>query len=395
MPRLSPESLPDIQRAIAEAGLDGWLLYDFRGTNPIARDFLGFGDLHLSRRIFVLIPRQGVPVAITHNIEQGAWRDWPSSWRRERYSSWRALENWLQEIVGGQRIAMEYSPGDAVPYLDRTPAGVLELIRSTNATVVTSGELVSQFYATWSTDDLLAHRRAAEHISTIAHEAFAHAGSMARAGTPIAEHALQARMMAAFDRAGLITYSPPNVSVGAHAADPHYEPSADRPTVITVGNLVLIDLWAREPGHPYADQTWMAIVGAPSERAVTLWNAVKDSRDAAIAYVESNVAAGGTVRGADVDDAARAVIERAGYGDYFTHRTGHSIDAREIHGSGPNLDNLETRDERLLIPGVGFSIEPGIYIPGDIGLRTEVNAYIGDGVAIITPVDIQQELIVV
>jgi Xaa-Pro aminopeptidase len=271
---------------------------------------------------------------------------------------------------------------------------MLELVRATGATVVSSGELVSRFYATWSPDDLIAHRRTAEHIAGIAHEAFAHAGSMARAGTPIAEHALQARMMDAFARAGLETYSPPNVSVGANAADPHYAPSAERPTVITVGNLLLIDLWAREAGRPYADQTWMAIIGAPSERAVTMWNAVRDARDAAIAHLEREIAAGAIVRGADVDDAARAVIEGAGYGEYFTHRTGHSIDAREIHGSGPNLDNLETRDERLLIPGVGFSIEPGIYIPGDIGLRTEVNAYVGDGVLIVTPVEIQQDLIV-
>lgn len=394
MPSLSPESLPEIQRAIADAGLDGWLLYDFRGTNPIARDFLGFGDVHLSRRIFVLIPRSGVPVAITHNIEQGAWRAWPSAWRRERYSSWRALEALLHEIVGGKRVAMEYSAGDAVPYLDRIPAGMLEMVRAAGATVVSSGELVSRFYATWSNDDLLAHRRAAEHIASIAHDAFLHAGSQARAGTPIAEHLLQARMMDAFARAGLETYSPPNVSVGANAADPHYAPSADRPTVITVGNLVLIDLWAREPGRPYADQTWMAIIGAPSNRAVELWHVVRDARDAAIAYLEQSIAAGRDVRGADVDDASRAVIEKAGYGEYFTHRTGHSIDAREIHGSGPNLDNLETRDERLLIPGVGFSIEPGVYFPGDIGLRTEVNGYIGDGALIITPVEIQRDLIV-
>ncbi len=395
MPRLSPESLPEIQRAIADAGLDGWLLYDFRGTNPIARDYLGMSDVHLSRRIFVLVPRAGVPVAITHNIEQGAWRDWPAAWRRERYSSWRALEALLHELVGGKRVAMEYSAGDAVPYLDRIPAGVLEMVRAAGATVVTSGELVSRFYAAWTLDDLSSHRRAAEHIAQIAHDAFAHAGSLARAGTPVAEHVLQGRMMDAFARAGLETYSPPNVSVGANAADPHYVPSADRPQVITVGNLLLIDLWAREPGRPYADQTWMAILGAPSARAVQMWNTVRDARDAAIAYLEQRIAAGDIVRGADVDDASRAVIERAGLGEYFTHRTGHSIDAREIHGSGPNLDNLETRDERLLIPGVGFSIEPGVYIRGDIGLRTEVNAYIGDGALVITPVEIQQDLIVV
>lgn len=395
MPRLQLQSLPEIQRAIADAGLDGWLLFDFKGCNPIARDLLGMADVRLSRRIFVYIPAQGVPAAITHNIEQGAWRDWPKAWRRERYSSWRALEGMLRELVDGKRIAMEYSPGDAVPYLDRIPAGVLEMVRAAGATVATSGELVTRFYATWSNDDLLAHRRAAEHISTIAHEAFAHAGSMARAGAPVPEHVLQQRMMDAFARAGLETYAPPNVSVGANAADPHYEPTSERPHVITAGNLVLIDLWAREPGRPYADQTWMAIVGAPSERAVQLWNLVRDARDAAIDYLERALASGRTPRGADVDDASRAVIEAASLGAYFTHRTGHSIDPRDIHGAGPNLDNLETRDERLLIPGSGFSIEPGLYFPGDIGLRTEVNGYIGEDALVITPVEIQRDLIVV
>lgn len=394
MPRLSPESLPEIQRAIGEAGIDGWLLYDFRGSNPIAREFLGLADAHLSRRIFVLIPRTGAPVAITHNIEQGAWRNWPAAWRRERYSSWRELERYLQALVGGQRIAMEYSPGGAVPYLDRTPAGMLELVRASGATVSTSGDLVSRFYATWTPENLAAHRRAAEHLSHIVHEAFAHAGTMARAGTPVAEHALQGRMLEAFDRAGLVTYSPPNVSVGAHAADPHYEPAADRPTLIVADNLLLIDLWAREPGHPYADQTWMAAIGTPSDRGVAMWQVVRDARDAAIAFVSGKVASGEPVRGADVDDAARAVIDRAGHGAYFTHRTGHSMDAREIHGSGPNLDNLETRDERLLIPGVGFSIEPGIYIPGEIGLRTEVNAYVDESSVLITPGEIQRDLII-
>lgn len=395
MPRLQLQSLPEFQRAIAAAGLDGWLLFDFKGCNPIARDLLGLADARLSRRILVHIPVEGVPTAITHNIEQGAWRDWPAAWRRERYSSWRALEAMLRDLVGGKRVAMEYSPGDAVPYLDRIPAGVLDMVRGAGATVVSSGELVTRFYATWSNDDLLAHRRAAEHIATIAHEAFAYAGSMARAGTPVPEHVLQGRILEAFARAGLETYAPPNVSVGANAADPHYEPSPDRPHVITAGNLVLIDLWAREPGRPYADQTWMAIVGAPSDRAVHLWNVVRAARDAAIEYLEHAIASSRTPRGADVDDASRAVIEAAGLGEHFTHRTGHSIDPRDIHGAGPNLDNLETRDERLLIPGSGFSIEPGLYFPGEIGLRTEVNGFIGDGALIITPVEIQQDLIVV
>lgn len=395
MALLNPQSLSAVQRAIADAGIDGWLLYDFRNCNPIARAMIGLTEAHLSRRIFVLVPRDGVPLAITHNIEQGAWRDWPAAWNRVRYSSWRALESGLHEMVSGKRLAMEYSPGDAIPYLDRIPAGVLEMVRSAGATVVSSGELVSAFYAKWSANDLASHRRAAELIAAVAKQAFAHAGEQARRGHPLAEHELQGWMMERFERAGLETYSPPNVSVGANAADPHYEPSAERPHVITVGNVVLIDLWAKEAGGLYADQTWMAVVGAPTERAQTIWGAVRDARDAAINVLHDRIRGGVSVRGADVDDASRAVIVQRGFGEYFTHRTGHSMDPRELHGSGPNLDNLETRDERLLIPGVGFSIEPGVYVPGEIGMRTEVNVYVGADDVLITPVEIQRDLIVV
>ncbi|MEO6446954.1 MAG: M24 family metallopeptidase [Gemmatimonadaceae bacterium] len=391
---LTPQSLPVIQRAIADAGVDGWLLYDFRQCNPIARAMLGLSEAHLSRRIFVLVPRTGMPLAITHNIEQGAWRDWPEAWGRVRYSSWRQLESSLQDLVRDKRVAMEYSPEDAVPYLDRIPAGVLEMVRGAGATVVTSGELVSQFYATWTAQDLASHRRVAELLGPFAKEAFSMAGQRAQQPNPISEHELQGWILERFQQAGLETYSPPNVSVGANAADPHYEPSAERSQLITSGNVVLIDLWAKEPGGVYADQTWMAVMGAPTERAETIWRAIRDARDAAIALLHARLGAGQSVRGADVDDAARAVIVECGFGEYFTHRTGHSMDPRELHGSGPNLDNLETRDERLLIPGVGFSIEPGIYIRGEIGMRTEVNVYVGADGALVTPAEIQRDLIV-
>ena len=198
-----------------------------------------------------------------------------------------------------------------------------------------------------------------------------------------------------FERAGLETDHGPNVSVGANAANPHYEPSSDHPRLIKRGDILLIDLWAHEPGHPYADQTWMASLGAPSATAARIWEAVRDARDAAIAMVSDCAARGETPRGGDVDDAARRVIVERGYGDRFVHRTGHSIDPRDLHGSGPHLDNLETREERLLIPGVGFSIEPGVYLPGELGMRSEVNAYIGKGEAVITPVEYQRELIIV
>jgi Xaa-Pro aminopeptidase len=390
---LTPETLPDVQRAIAESGLDGWLLYDFRATNPISQQLLGLPLL--SRRICVLVPRSGPPQALTHNIEQGAWRDWPADWPRERYSTWRELESWLQRVVGGRRVAMEYSPGDAVPYVDRIPAGVLDMVRHAGATVESSADLVSRFYSVWTPEHLAAHCRAAAHVARIGQDALRWAGAQARAGTPACEHEVQARILEAFAREGLETYAPPNVSVGAHAADPHYEPSAERPQPIGAGEVLLIDLWAKEPDGVYADQTWMAVLGTPSPRAMEIWNAIRGARDAAIAHIRERLSEGQVVRGADADDATRAVIVARGFGEQFIHRTGHSIDAGGIHGSGPNLDNLETRDIRTLQSGVGFSIEPGIYFAGDIGMRTEVNGYIDGNRLLVTPTDYQHDLMVV
>lgn len=393
---LNPESLPRLQRLIAEAGLDGWLLYDFHGANPIAGGMLALEGM-ISRRVFVFLPREGagVPVAVTHAIEQGPWARWPVQWRRETYSSWRVLERTLGALVGGKRVAMEYSPGDAVPYVDRVPAGVLEMVRSAGADVVSSADLVTQFYAVWSATQLASHQRAAEAIAVIGREAIAHAGAMAIAGTPIAEHLLQARIVEQFERAGLSTTHPPIVAAGANAANPHYGPSADHPRDIGRGDILLVDLWAREPDGVFADQTWMGSLGAPAARAVTVWRTIRDARNAAIALLRARLSAGAVVRGGEVDDAAREIVTARGFGDFFTHRTGHSIDPRDLHGAGPHIDNLETREERVLIPGVGFSIEPGIYVPGEIGMRTEVNGFVGDGELIVTPSDVQDELLIV
>ena len=391
---LSPATLPAIQQAISEAGLDGWLLYDFRGLNPIAGGLLRLEGM-LTRRIFVLVPRSGVPVAITHAIEQGPWHVWPAQWRKERYASWRTLESLLASLVRERRVAMEYSPADAVPYLDRVPAGVLEMVRAAGAEVVPSGELVTRFYATWDANDVASHLRAASAVAAIAHSTMRRLGERAHSGVPAHEHEVRGWILDAFAHAGLETTEPPVVAAGANAADPHYEPSAERPRAIGEGDVVLVDLWAREPGGVYADQTWMATVGSPPQRAVELWSAVRDARDAAIAMVRDGAAAGRPLRGGDVDDAARQVITTRGLGEYFIHRTGHSIDPRELHGSGPHLDNLETREERLLVPGVGFSIEPGVYLAGEIGLRSEVNAFLEPGRAVITPTEYQRDLLVV
>ncbi len=389
---ITPDTLPALQRMLADGDLDGWLLYDFHGANAIAAAVLGLRGM-VTRRVFALVPRDGVPVAVTHAIEQGPWRDWPEAWGREVYSSWRTLEDTVKRLVNGKRVAMEYSPGDAVPYLDRVPGGVLEMVRNAGAEVVSSADLVTRFYAVWSDAELASHERAAEIVARTAREAIAHAGKTIRAGAPLAEHELQQWILDRFEAEGLETDHGPIVAVGANAANPHYAPSASRPHQIASGDLLLIDLWAREPGGIYADQTWMGVLGEPLPRQLAVWETVRDARDAAIALLVRRAADRTPTRGAEGDDAARSVIVERGFGQYFTHRTGHSIDAHELHGSGPHLDNLESREERVLVPGVGFSIEPGVYIPGEIGVRSEVNAYLGDGKLVVTPADYQRELI--
>ena len=392
---LSGSLLPRIQAELETQSLDGWLLFDFRGMNPIAGGLLGVRGL-ATRRMFAWIPRTGTPVAVMHAIEPGPWRQWPAEWDREIYSSWKTLEATLGKLLKGKRIAMEYSAGDAVPYLDRIPAGVIEMVRAAGAEVVSSGQLVSRFYAAWTADDIAAHERAAEVIAQVARDAFRMIGERARTANPATEFQMMQWILERFQRAGLSTDHGPNVSAGPNSADPHYEPGEGRSRTIGEGEVVLIDLWATETGgHPYADQTWMATVGAPSPKAKEVWTTVRDARDAAISLVVDNAAKGNRIPGAAADDAARKVITDAGYGKYFTHRTGHSIDARELHGSGPHLDNLESRDERLLIPGVGFSIEPGIYLAGEFGMRSEVNVYLTEDRAVVTPREPQRDLFVV
>jgi Xaa-Pro dipeptidase len=392
---LSPTLLKQIQAELAEQQLDGWLLFDFRGLNPIAGGLLGVKGL-ASRRMFAWIPRSGTPVAVMHAIEPGPWRNWPKEWDREIYSSWKTLEGTLGKLIKGKRVAMEYSAGDAVPYLDRIPAGVIEMVRAAGAEVVTSGHLVSRFYAVWTVENIAAHERAAEIIGGVARDAFKAIGERARTKTPATEFEMMQWILERFKKAGLETDHGPNVSAGPNSADPHYEPTAAKSRTIGENEIVLIDLWATEkPGHPYADQTWMAATGQPSAKAMEVWKAVRDARDAAIAIVVDNAAKRKPIPGAAADDAARKVITDRGFGQYFTHRTGHSIDARDLHGSGPHLDNLESREERLLIPGVGFSIEPGVYIAGEFGMRSEVNVYMTEDRAVVTPRDYQRDLFIV
>ena len=391
---LNLKSLGDVQRALADANVDGWLLYDFHGLNPVAMGMLpreGMG----TRRIFVLVPRKGEPVAITHAIEQGPWKNWPPEWKKTKYSGWRELESQLSSLVSGKKVAMEYSPGDAVPYLDRVPAGVVEMVRNAGATVVSSADLVSRFYAVWSEENLASHRRASEIVAGVARAAFKRAGDAASSGSPLTEYELQQWILSQFAENKLNTDHGPIVAIGPNAANPHFEPVKEGSARIERGAILLIDLWAREEGGVFADQTWMGSLGQPSERDMGIWLAVRDARDAAIALLRERIEAGKPLRGGEVDDASRGVITSRGYGEYFIHRTGHSIDARDLHGSGPHIDNLETREERLLIPGVGFSIEPGIYLADDVGMRSEVNGVIGEREVIITPLDYQKDIFIV
>jgi Xaa-Pro dipeptidase len=393
---LLPDALPKLHTALdaATEKVDGWLLFDFRGINPIMAAVVG-DEIVGSRRAYLFIPRGHDPVALVHAVDAELWRGWPSVWRRIVWVRREELARELSALVGGKTVAMEYSPGGAVPYGDYVPAGTLELVRASGATPVSSAELVSRYCSVWSADDLASHLRAAGILGEIAQASIRRIGEHARAGDPVDEHEVTRWILEAFERAGLVTESPPSVSYGEHAARVHYEAPADGSSPIVPGQLLLLDLWAKEPGHIYADQTWMASIGAPSARALELWNVVRGARDAALDLLRERLAAGRPVAGAEADRAARGVIEAAGHGDRIVCRTGHSIDRVGLHGFGPTIDDTESFDSRLIVPGVGFSVEPGIYFPGEVGLRTEVNAHArADGLDV-TPGDYQRELIVV
>jgi Xaa-Pro aminopeptidase len=378
---------------LTELRLDGWLLFDFHGMNPVATRVLGLGGL-ATRRLFVLLPAAGKPIALAHRIEQHRVAGFPGEVRS--YAAWRELELQLAQLVSGKRLAIEYSAKDAVPYLDRIPAGVVELLRACGADLVSSSELVTTLASRWTADELAGHRRAAELVREIALAAFERVRSWLAEGAVASEQGLQRWVMEAFEQAGLRTNEPPIVAVGEHSANPHHDPMGQADTMITAGQPLLLDLWAGiQIDTVYADQTWMAFVGgSPPAEVVRLFDVVRDARDRVVAVLADRWREGFSVSGADLDDIARGVIQNGGFGDYFVHRTGHSID-RELHGSGPHLDNYETHDDRKLLSGIGFSVEPGIYLPGRFGVRSEINVYLGDDGPEVTPKEPQQQLVIV
>jgi Xaa-Pro dipeptidase len=394
----------EIQRALKDAGLDGWLFYDFRQSDPLAYRILKLDPRQFStRRWFYFVPAEGEPTRINHAIEQGKLDRLPG--RKLIYSSWTKLNERLSDALstsnasGGPRIAMQYSPENSIPYISRVDAGTIELVRSLGAEPVTSADLVQLFEAVWTEGQYDSHVTAAKNIHDIIQEAFAEVGRKVGAGEPVTEYDIQQFMVRRFEEENMTCDGDhPIVSVNENAASPHYQPSAERFSPIERGDFLLLDVWAKlkTPGAVYADQTWTGFVGTePSAEHVKVFTIVRDARDAAIEFVRESVGAGREIKGAEVDDVSRGVIERAGYGEYFTHRTGHSI-GEEVHGNGAHIDNLETRDSRRIIPRTCFSIEPGIYLPGNFGVRSEVDVYVGDGGRVeVTGLPIQTDLVLI
>jgi Xaa-Pro dipeptidase len=379
----------ELQQALAEAGLDGWLLYAFHGLNPVAVRVLGLTGMN-TRRLFVLFPREGEPVAVAHKVELQGMESFPG--RVIPYARWSELHEILRSLVSGRKVAMEISPQDAVPYLDRIPYGVVELLRHVGANVVPSGALVSRFAASWKASELEDHRAAAEILADVARRILAQA--VRETGRALSETGLQARVVAEVEARGLVFDELPIVGFGPNSAKPHYQPQAGSDAILKSGEVVLLDLWAgRSRTTVFADQTWIGFAGAAApERVQQVWQSVRQARDAAIVVIRRAWDDRRAIMGFEADRAARGVIERAGFGDAFVHRTGHSID-RDLHGSGPHLDDYETHDDRILVQGIGFSVEPGIYLAGEFGMRSEVNVFMGPAGPEVTPRQPQAELI--
>jgi Xaa-Pro aminopeptidase len=386
--------LDAMQAALREAGIDAWLFYDHHHRDPLAAAILGLPDHGLvSRRWYYVIPAEGQPRKLVHRIEAGKLDTLPGS--KGAYSSWQELEGGLEAMLAPwKRIAMQYSPRNAIMYVSMVDAGTVEMLRSMNKEIVSSADLVSRFQAILSEDQIASHYFAQKALDEILAEGFQYIGSRARSGSPATEYEMMVWFQEAMGRAGLTTDHGPNVSVGENSSDSHYEPAASSSRPIASGSFLLVDIWARQnrPGTCWYDITWTGVVDRePSERERVVFAVVRDARDAAIETVRSAFADGRRpIAGFQVDDAARAVIRNAGYGQYFTHRTGHNIGA-EIHGSGAHLDNLETHDERRILPFTCFSVEPGIYLP-EFGVRSEVNMITSQHDAVVTG-RIQRDLV--
>ena len=391
--RISHMEIERIQSVLRESGIDAWLFYDHHHRDPLAYTILGLPpDAHVTRRWFYLVPASGEPRKLVHRIESLRLDGLPGT--KSEYSTWQELDSNLEAMLADlNHIAMQYSARNSIPAVGLVDAGTVEVVRGLGKQVISSADLVSRFEAVLNEAQIASHFAAQKKVDLILEGAWREMGTRVR-GSGADEFAIVSWISEAFRREGLIWEHGPNVSCGPNSADSHYEPTAANSRPIRTGDFVLIDLWAKLPdaGAVYYDITWTGVVGRePSERERTIFSAVKGARDAAISRVQQAFAANQPIRGCDADDASREVIRAAGYGDWFTHRTGHNI-GPEIHGAGAHLDNFETHDVRLILPHTCFSVEPGIYFPGEFGVRSEVNMMTWPGRAEVTG-RIQTELV--
>ena len=390
--------LAAIQRALVRAGVDGWLFYDFHHRDPMAYSVLGLNPASLTtRRWFYFIPREGEPVKLSHRVEPRKLESLPGV--QQHYLAWTQLHEKLGEMLAGKsRVAMQYSPMNHIPYVSVVDAGTIELIRSLGVEVVTSADLIQEFEAVSDDSGFQSHCETGAVVQGIKDEAYALMDKALRQSAPLTEFDVREFILTRFKEEGLTSDDAvPIVGFNDHPADPHFEPTRDNAYPLHHGDTILVDLWARrnDPPGVFYDITWCGFAGhEPPPLYVGIFDTVCKARDAALDLVRRRFDAGDPVHGYEVDDAARGVITDAGHGEFFLHRTGHSI-GREVHGNGANIDNLETRDERLLVPGLCFSIEPGIYLEHRMAVRTEINVFITPAGKVEVSGAVQQELLLI
>jgi Xaa-Pro aminopeptidase len=377
-------NIQGMQNDLRAAKLDGWLFYDFRGRDPIAQHILNLPAGMRTRRWYYFVPAKGTPKKLVHKIESESLAALPGE--TLYYAGQEELHKNLKKLLGrAKKVAMQYSPKNEIPYVAMVDAGTVELVRSAGPKVVSSADLVQKYEACWSAEQLESHLSAGVGIDRIVRGAFQHAANCVREKKPLTEYDLKLWILKEFESAGIWTEEGPDVAVNAHASDPHYGPTPESAAAIREGDLLLLDVWGKKktPGSVYYDITWMGYLGAKvPEKYAKIFSVVREARDKATELIRMQIAAGKPLQGWQVDKAARGVVEKAGYGKYFFHRTGHSI-GESVHGNGANMDGLETNDVRHLIPRTCNSIEPGIYLP-EFGVRSEVNVYIDNGEARVT-----------
>ena len=387
--------IESLQRALQQDKLDGWLFYSFRGSDPIAENILRLDHAKFTtRRWFYFVPAKGTPKKLVHAIETGTLDSLPGD--KKVYLPWQQLHEVLRDTLSGmKKVAMQYSPMNTIPYISRVDAGTVELIRSFGVDVVSSADLVQVFEAVWTAEQLDTHLYAAKHMREIVDEIVKEVRRRVLDNSPVNEVEIQDFIVKQYDRRDLTAGHPPIVAINAHSADPHFAPNVQDNLPMRKGDFLLVDMWSkkRAPHAVYDDITWTFFIGdaVPAEHQ-KIFNVVRNGRDAAIRAAQQRYPTGEVLYGWQIDDEARKSIAKAGYGEYFIHRTGHSIH-EEVHGNGANIDNLETQDSRRLMAGTCFSIEPGVYLKGTFGVRSEVDMYLSDKEAIVTGLPIQTEVL--